>query len=49
MPVKDQKKPAPKASAPIEQHRKHAEAFLQKEEYKQKPAKYDGRSDEAKP
>jgi len=49
MPVKHQQRPAPKASASVEEHRKHAEEFLAKEEYKQKPEKYNGRSDEAKP
>jgi hypothetical protein len=49
MAVKHQQKPAPRATAPIEEHRKHAEEFLAKDEYKRKPDKYDGRSDEAKP
>lgn len=47
MPVKHQQKPAPKPSAPIEEHRKHAEAFLAKEEYK--VPKTVIISDEAKP
>lgn len=49
MPVKHQQKPAPKASEPIEVHRRHAEEFLAKDEYKRKPEAYNGRSDEAKP
>ena len=47
MPVKDQKKPAPKAKDPIEDHKKHADEFLSKEEYKQQPAGYKP-TDEAK-
>jgi hypothetical protein len=40
MPVKDQKKPAPKAKAPIEEHKKHADEFLAKDEYKVPPGGY---------
>jgi hypothetical protein len=49
MPDKHQRKPAPRPSAPIEEHRKHAEAFLKDERYKVKPEKLQDRSDEAKP
>ena len=49
MPVKDQKKPAPKAKAPIEDHKKHVEEFLADEKYKVKPATLNDTSDEAKP
>jgi len=48
MPVKDQKKPAPKAKAPVEEHRKHADEILAMDEYKEKPGAL-GKSDEAKP
>jgi len=48
MPIKDQKKPAPKANAPVEEHRKHADEILAKDEYKEKPEAL-GKSDEAKP
>lgn len=49
MPVKHQKKPAPKASAAVEVHRKHADEYLAKTT-KEKPEGYDGgRSEEAKP
>jgi hypothetical protein len=49
VPAKDQLKPPPKVKAPIEEHKKHADEFLAREEYK-KPK--DGElavSDEAKP
>lgn len=49
MPVKHQQKPAPKASAPVEEHRKHADEFLAKEGNKApKSGKYVV-TDEAKP
>lgn len=41
MPVKHQQKPAPKTKAPIEEHKRHAETFLAKEEHKQRPAGYE--------
>jgi hypothetical protein len=49
MPVKDQKKPAPKPSEAVEVHRKHVEEFLKDEKYKAKPATLNDTSDEAKP
>jgi hypothetical protein len=49
MPVKDQKKPAPKTTAPIEDHKKHADEFLANEKYKVRPATLNERNDEAKP
>ena len=48
MAVKHQQKPAPKTKAPIEEHKKHADEFLAKEEYKQQPEGYRP-TDEAKP
>ena len=41
------KKVAPTTSAPIEEHRKHAEEFLLREEHKTKPVGYQP-TDEAK-
>ena len=49
MPAKDQKKPAPKAKASIEEHKAHADAFLADPKYKVKPATLNDTSDEAKP
>lgn len=40
---------APVAKAPIEEHRKHAEEVLAREEHKTKPAGFQDRFDEAKP
>jgi len=48
MPVKDQKKPAPKTKAPIEEHKKHADEFLAKDEHRQPPVGLQP-TDEAKP
>jgi hypothetical protein len=47
MPVKHQQKPAPKTKAPIEEHKAHADEFLPKGEYRQKPVGYKP-TDEAK-
>lgn len=49
MPVKHQQKPAPKASASVEEHKKHAEAFLAKEEHKAPKSGKPIVTDEAKP
>ena len=40
MAVKHQQKPAPKTKAPIEEHKKHADEFLAREEHKVKPKGY---------
>jgi len=49
MPVKDQQKPPPKAKAPIEDHKRHADEVLADEAYKVKPATLNTGNDEAKP
>jgi len=49
MPVKDQQKPPPKTTAPIEDHKRHADEFLANEKYKVRPATLNERNDEAKP
>jgi hypothetical protein len=49
MAVKHQRKPAPKATAPVEEHRRHADEVIADEKYKQKPAALNDRSDEANP
>lgn len=49
MPAKHQKKPAPKTTAPVAEHKKHVEEFLLDETYKAKPAELNDTSDEAKP
>lgn len=49
MALKHQRKPAPKANAPIEEHRKHADEILADDKFKQKPETLNDKSDEAKP
>ena len=49
MPAKHQKKPAPRANAPIEEQKKHTEEILEDEEYQKKPDTFQELNDEAQP